>query len=343
MLVSLLLVNMLHTVIQQCIRVGGPNTAAAYTMFGLMIVLLLILSILVSCFHAILRKKFYWYGFLSLIMQHVGAVCYFIGDNITQLAIFYNGNLGAAQISGTIFIGVALVIFLLVPQISHVLRERIDKPKVKKDDEEFDDQHWCLAIDSITVIIKVDVLYSALVAMIESSQDMCSETSIVLSSLLVSMCIILGWAYIGLLWGVLVTEEDGAISYRPIVLTFFMVIIGVCFFVHILMDNDLPLDCGFGCSAFELVGNSSVPVMNCNGTNLGPCCDQHSNSAVRLTFTLINLLALTFISLLFGSAYLTKRFKNLPDCTCVVEESGSSSEKCGLHHVLTKFSKLIVE
>ncbi len=339
---------MLHTIIQQSIRVASssPSAAAAYSMFGLMIVLFLVISIVVTSLHVAARKKFYWYGLLSLVMQNVGAVSYFIGDNIIQLTIFYNGNLNAAQISGTIFIGMALVIFLLVPQISHVLREKIDKPKAGKD-EKFDDQHWCLAIDLITVILKIDVLYSALIAMIESSQDMCSETSITLSALLVTMCIILGWLYMAVIWYVLVSDDNPPIDYRPLAMTALVVVIGVCFFLHILMDNDLPVGCGFGCSNFELVGNVSVPVMNCNGTDFGPCCDQHAESSVRLSLTLINMIVLTFLSLLFASAYLTQRFKNLPDCTCVVEtseeeRSGTTSESYGLHRVLTKFSKLIV-
>ena len=332
---------MLHTILQQSIRLGGPNAAAAYSFFGLMIIFFFVISIIITCFHLRLRyKNFYKYGLVSLVMQHIGAMSYFIGDNINQLVIFYNGDRNAAQISSTIFIAIALIIFLLVPQISHALRERIDKPKANED-EHFDDQHWCLAIDSITVILKIDVLYSALVAMVESSQDMCSGASITLSTILIIVCILLGWLYMGVLWFVLVVDDDPPIKYKPLVMLGFFVTIGLCFVVHILTDNDLPIGCGFGCSAFETVGNVSIPVMNCNGTDIGPCCDQHSNSSVRLSFTLINLIVLLFISLLFGSAYLTQRFKNFPDCSCVVEtEEGAQS---GSHRILAKFSKIIID
>ncbi len=349
---SLLLVNMLHTIIQESIMLSSQSVGAAYAMFALMIVLFLALSIVITIFHLKLTKEWYTYRIFSLILQHIGAILYFVGDNITQLVVFYGGDLEAAQIVGTVFIGIALVIFLLGPQISHVLREKIDSAIASRKNKELDEKHWCTAIDALTVILKIDILYSAIIAMIESSEDLCSGTSVTLSTVFLVLCMILGLLYMGVICYVLAADKNPAIKYRLFVLIGLIAIVGVCFCLHILMDNELPLDCGFGCGGFKRVGNTTVPTMTCDGTNVGPCCDQHFNSSVRLAFTLVNFLILTVISLLFGSAYLTTRFENLPDCSCVLEVSKESqevhaasaqSQSYGLHHALSKFSRLIVD
>ncbi len=49
------------------------------------------------------------------------------------------------------------------------------------------------------------------------------------------------------------------IKYKLVVLIGLIAIVGVCFCLHIVMDNELPIDCGFGCGSVERVGNTSVP------------------------------------------------------------------------------------
>ncbi len=73
-----------------------------------------------------------------------------------------------------------------------------DKPclneEIDKNDNERDKKFWFTAIDMITVILKVDVLYSSILALSNTS-DKCSDTSFRLSISFVLLCILLGWLY----------------------------------------------------------------------------------------------------------------------------------------------------
>ena len=142
----------------------------------------------------------------SFILQSLGAVLYFIGDNLSKLVNRYNKSLKIAEIAGTVCIAIALVFFLFVPQISHLLFDakkmcvKTKKPVPKTEiilvkpandeyyeqaskDKKFDDKLWCTAIDTITLILKVEVLYSAVMAMTTASENVCSERDKYLSIL----------------------------------------------------------------------------------------------------------------------------------------------------------------
>ena len=211
-LIALLLVTMGHTVLQEGIALdrSGEAVTAAYTIFGLSCVLLTVILITHLVVMALLVYRFEGCRIniiFSFIFQSLGAVLYFIGDNLSINR--YNKSLKTAnevKIAGTVCIAIALVFFLFVPQISHLLldakkmcvktKKPIPKTKIilvkpandehyeqASRDKKFDDKLWCTAIDTITVILKVDVLYSAVMAMTTASENVCSERDKYLSIL----------------------------------------------------------------------------------------------------------------------------------------------------------------
>ena len=137
--------------------------------------------------------------------------------------------------------------------------------------------------------------------MVDTTNDACTFAS---TYLLFLLCILVGMAYVFIKILVLWYDKKPAINYRRIVTVILIAIIGlVCFPLHTLMNNKLPLDCGFPCSE-----EITMPAMNGSATDLPLCSVQRVNNGLRLSVTLMNLLTLTFFSLLFGSAYLTNPF-----------------------------------
>ena len=125
-LITLLLVTMGHTVIQEGIALNRSDEAvtAAYTIFGLSCVLLAVILITHLVVMTLLVYRFECCRIniiFSFILQSLGAVLYFLGDNLSKLVNRYNKSLKIAKIAGTVCIAVALVFFLFVPQISHLL------------------------------------------------------------------------------------------------------------------------------------------------------------------------------------------------------------------------------
>ena len=271
-------------------------------------------------------------------------VSYFIGDNLTELVSHY--DIEAARGASAIFFVIALMVFWITSPLSHLIRETHltsfhKKPTQRK-------RHWCNAIDTITIILKVDVLYSAVLVMVDTSDNVCESANIYLLFL---ACILMGTAYVFIKILVLWYDKNPVINYKCRVIVIFIAIIGlVSFPLHTLMDNKLPLDCGFQCS-----DDISMPAMDGSFPDLSLCSVQRANNAgIRFSLTLINLLVLTFFSLLFGSAYLMKRFKEenfkklMPmncSCTSTARESTQNEGNCFilLYYRMSRLSLLIVD
>ncbi len=191
----------------------------------------------------------------------------------------------AVDISATVFIGLALTIFVLSPLVSHALKES------ESELDTTSEPHFYTTMDAITVILKIDVLFSAILVLSNASN--CNNTTFALSISFFFLCLILVWGYMGVLMKVTLKNK------RHRVINFFFLFVFVCYPLHILMNNSLPIDCGFGCS--HVIDNIRVSTPICNTTSDGPCCDQKTKSGVRLAFSVINFLVLLGASVIFGS------------------------------------------
>ena len=231
-LVTLLLVGMVNTIIQEIVALANGHAAAAYMVLSFHIIVFLTLSIILSVCHINLQKNKAHLRFSS-ITQHIGGLLYFASDNINKLVSRYGGDIETAQNFSVILNMVFLMILWLVPPISHLLKENWKK----QDSSENKDpqQHWCIAIDMITIILKADVAYSTALAMTGLSESTCSTAGIYF---LFFSCLLIGWVYLITKGLVLFCDKDPAIKYYCKRVSPLIALIGiVCFPLHAYSDG----------------------------------------------------------------------------------------------------------
>ena len=149
---------------------------------------------------------------------------------------------------------------------------------------------WYTALDLITMFIKINTIYSAIVGMTQST-DLCSSTEVAASSVFLSVCVLLGVAselIDALDTNLKSNKEYIDKSFNQLVTIGMILIVTICLPFYLLVDNFQPLDCAFSCDT--IVANATISTTTCNRT---------ANSGVRLGFTLTTLI----IVLIFSSVY----------------------------------------
>ena len=291
--VIVLLADILNTVIREIIIVsnGDPKSSAtaAVVMFVLVGILFFGLLAIIHFVYLCVLKHHYTI-FITSSIQTVGALLYFYGDNITILLNSYSVELGCGEacvannrIAASFSLGVALIIFQIVPTVMHKLFDMIRGERSRSTKI----PNWYSALDMITVLVKLDTLYSAVVVMVES-RDFCSRTDIATSASFISICILIGvGAEVVYCLYAQTTNEDGKKLFACLTTTGLLSVI-LCFPLYILADNHQPLDCAFGCDRFA--ANTTMNDLNCRQT---------VNSSVRLGFTVLTFILVTTFSLIY--------------------------------------------
>ncbi len=287
--VIILLADMLNTIIREIIIVANndPETSAlvAVIMFGLVAVLFFG-TLALGHFIYLCVYKHHYSSFIASAIQTLGALLYFYGDNVTYILGQYGPELGCNEdcvtsnrIAASFSLGVALIIFQLVPSLIHKL---IKMTKGKSQTDSY--PNWLAAIDMVTVLVKMDTLFSAVVVMVESP-DFCSRSDIATSVSFIIACMIIGifaeiiyWLY------ALHSNKDKEIMFTGLV-TAGLFVMMISFPMYILADNHQPLDCAFGCDSFA--ANRTINSMNCNKV---------ANASTRLGFTTITFTLIAVIS-----------------------------------------------
>ena len=145
---------------------------------------------------------------------------------------------------------------------------------------------WYTALDLITMFIKINTIYSAIVGMTQST-DFCSSTEVAraASSVFLSVCVLLGFAselihsFYALDTNLKSNKEYIDKSFNQLVTIGMILIVTICLPFYLLADNFQPLDCAFSCDT--IVANATISTTTCNRT---------ANSGVRLGFTLTTLI-----------------------------------------------------
>ena len=258
-----------------------------------------------------IKQKFTSY--LSSIIQTIGALFYFYGDNITHLLRAYGDELKCDtvcqknnSIAATISLGFALIIFQIVPLILHKLYELIDKKGGKKKSS------WFYAVDMIGMIVKIDTLYSAVVGMAKSP-ELCSKSDIGVSVAFFVICVVTGiveeimyCVYALALKGKV--ENSLRVFRIPTMVAFILVII--CFPLYILADNNQPLDCAFECESLSL--NATIT------------CNLNVEGGIRLASNCFILVAITLVALYFFLRNAMEKRKSYTELGL----SASGEQKC---------------
>ena len=311
MLAYLLIYSTLNSLIHEAINLSvfhGSEAQALHRAIPLVIIIVLFLLTVTCngfyfCYDRNLGDRNEFCIPVSLGVQTIGALLYLVGNNAPKIAVeIYQNDLGmqcdmncltAASIVGVVFVGLALLIFQVTPHLSHAI---ITEEK---------DDHWFTPMDSITTLVSLDALYSSVVMMIDP-QSSCSEITRAVSWIFWVICVIGGWLFVAKMVYTADVLSEGECEVKMAIT--FMVLGMVCYPFYILLDNSLPLDCEFGCSAF----NGNTTYINCHDVNTSmmgdvPCCEEIAKSGLKLFFAIAVLVITILSSLVLHCVYESQR------------------------------------
>ena len=229
-------------------------------------------------------------SYLSSIIQTIGALFYFYGDNTTHLLRAYGDEFNCDivcqknnRIAATISLGLALIIFQIVPLILKKLYELIDKKGGKKKSS------WLYAVDMIGMIVKMDTLYSAVAGMAKLP-ELCSKSDVGVSASFIIICVVVGIVaeIMYCIYALASRKRKKSLTAFRIPTVVALVLVIICFPLYMLVDNHQPLDCVFQCENFSQ-----------NTTIVNWTCDQYVESGIRLAGNCFIFVAISSVSLYF--------------------------------------------
>ena len=298
--VMILLADLLDNIMREIILLSAGDvftSAVASVVLSGAVVPLFFGALALTYFIYLCVVKAHCTKYISSIVQTVGAFLYFYGDNLPHVLHVYGDALGCdstcqrRNIIGAITsLTLALIVFQFAPLVLHKLYQLVER----KDEENAKQSPWFLAIEMITILVKIDALYSGVSAMVESG-DFCDDEDVNAASVvLITTCIICGIVTV-VLYGVyaLCKNKNNGVYIGLTVLT--IVLLALCFPLYMIADNRQPLDCALKCdmSAFQ---------------NQTSSCERIANSGIRLGFIFSTLLIITILSLVFfGCAFISNK------------------------------------
>lgn len=202
------------------------------------------------------------------LVQSLAAILYFYGDNINYIMQRYGDAIGCGdqcvtnnRIASVVALGVALLILQLVPSVLRKIADWTD-----------DESVWYSTLDMIAVILKIDILYTAVVTMTKTD-EFCGYIDETLSITFIIICTLVG---------IFAMVIHCRFSMKKVADQYKIVIVGSCvalafsFILFLLADNEQPIDCAFDCDTFA--ANQTVNAITCN---------KRGNDGLRLGFMLV--------------------------------------------------------
>ena len=256
-LLTTLLVEMVYCILQDINLALGPCGVAIILFVVLEYTILIIGFVCFLCpLLWKLKGRHRWKYSVPLVIQFVGALLYLYGDNIPQLVNRYGSELGCGEvcrqnnnIAGIISLGVALLIFKLGTKIWENIYNYWYRTEIERGDEPKSEESKFLLwpTEMITYVVKIDAVYSALLAM-EQSSDPCSEFHLSVSISLLVICVV-AWIPASFTYSLSAYEfPQKKIQYIcPSICP--SIFASLTLVLYMLADNDLPLGCAFKCDA----------------------------------------------------------------------------------------------
>ena len=295
-LIIVLIVDIVNGIIREGIVLGFNTTtrnklgeAIATIVTSSFMLLVIIVAIIIYLIIAIMVKKslvFCTFG----VLQFFGVLLYFVGSNIDYIVITYGDVLGCTnacsdyvQYTATFLLGTAVLLY------STISSEFNDN-----DNDDNDDDGIPLSgfYGPLITVVKLALVYKAVANGIDAT-GVCSETTVIVTSLFLGLCTLVGTVLIAI-YTFKLNHEPGSDKSDDIVFIMtclpFNIIIAVFYFVPFLLANDVvPLQCVFRCgnntilSTFNLIeydpdnGTSfmnqtecvTTAIRNNSGTRLG--------------------------------------------------------------------------
>ncbi len=301
---------MLNTILQLVITLSyndqptSSHSTAAVTVFVL-VGLLFFCVLTISHFVYLYVFKHHYTALMYSTVQALGGLFYYYGNNFVGIVIRYRDQLGcdrecvsSYRIAASVCLGFALIIFQFFPsatkQLLKVLKHKGKMTTLQKQKRRSPD--WLSAIDMITILVKMDTLYSAIVEMVQSD-EFCSSTDLVSSVAFLTVCISVGIGVEMIFYNFaqMSNKDDEDKLYTGLV-RFGLVAMIICLPLYLLSDNRQPLDCFFGCDEFALPCNTSFEDIHRD-------CHTNGNDGTRFVFVVTAFILISTTSSLYFSCH----------------------------------------
>ena len=234
-----------------------------------------------------------WRRVIISVVQTLGAMLYIYGDNIGYILHNYSEELGCGEqcvannrIGAVITLGLALIILQLFPVALKKLDVVIKEPD-GFDCSKWNDKtsKWNSGLDLITIIVKIDILYTAIAVMTQTN-EFCGHIDLALSSTFIAASMLIGIAIMIVDFFYSGVKIDNDNSLFILVPTLVLMALSLC--MYLLADNAQPLDCGFGCDTFA--ANQTMNIISCNA---------QANRGLRFGFTFVTFIMVISLALIW--------------------------------------------
>lgn len=254
----ILIANLINSVIGDIIDLavyhGGSSKAAGIASVVTFVTVTVVIfgGLVFANILYLLRKKdeMLWIKISLLLIQSLGALLYFYGDNIVQIVAKYGDELGCGmtclsynKVAAMIASGSALLFFIEFPTCFHRIVKLLDYKEKNTG--------WFSASGMIGTYIKIDALYNTVVVAAADVDDFCNNIDISINTTFLLICILTG---IGLM---VVNSHYAATLLKKSehkqhswIAYFVFIILALLFPLFLLTDNRQPLDCAFRCDTF---------------------------------------------------------------------------------------------
>ena len=299
-LVYILLSDMMNTIVREIISLSSENggnrsSGAIACIVSFVLILVLFFGSLVAidighdaCHTTAadvrLRAAF-------MIIQSVGAILYYFGNNLVYISKIYGSELGCSEscfnmsrVAAMIFLGGALAYFQLIPPCLQKIARLFNYEK--KHHEGFS------AANMIAIFVKIDALFNTVSLASRKFRYSCSSFTIALTTAFIIFCIVLGnmITLVNFIYTLRILRKSNKKQLVSQFMTNFILflLLFISFPPYLLTDNTLPLECAFRCSAPYYLNNTSLISSSCN----------IKISGLRLSFSAILFVTIITVSLL---------------------------------------------
>ena len=224
------------------------------------------------------------------VVQAIGVLFYYYGDNINNLLEHYGEELGCGstcrednRIAAVIFLGLALVSYQAFPMAMKKCAELSGYA------DNLNVTGWFTAADMIPVLLKIDALYTVVVTMAQTT-EFCGthDLGISIAFLCILFVVTLIVEITSLIYSCKIADDSNKLhTVFSVVVIFGLVAVMICFPLYLLADNMQPLDCAFNCDTFAS-----------NTTQNDVSCLQRANNGVRIGFTGVTFILILCYSLI---------------------------------------------
>ena len=145
-----------------------------------------------------------------------------------------------------------------------------------------------LCMDMITVMVKMDTVYSAVVAM-ANTENFCDRTDTAIAISLITLSVIVGIVAEVAYWIYAQTTNKTNDRLFTCLTTIGLFVFIFCSPLYFIADNHQPLDCAFGCD--NIAANVTM--------EKSPSCNHIPKTGVRFMFNTISFIVVTTFSIVF--------------------------------------------